>query len=109
VNALLLGSLLHQSRLVPRLLPLLGFVGAALLVTSTTATLFGANEYGSGLSGIMALPIATWEFSLGIYLVVKGFRAEGLRKLGFAPEAETSATEAATTAPAPQSELRPAA
>ena len=85
VNALLLGSLLYQSRLVPRVLPVLGFIGAALLVTSTTATLFGANEYGSGLSGIMALPIATWEFSLGVYLVVKGFRAVGLRKLGFIP------------------------
>ena len=85
VNALLLGSLLYQSRLVPRVLPLLGFVGAALLVTSTTATLFGANEYGSGLSGIMALPIATWEFSLGVYLVVKGFRAVGLQQLGFLP------------------------
>ena len=32
VNAVLLGSLLYKSRLVPRVLPLLGFVGAALLV-----------------------------------------------------------------------------
>ena len=29
VNALLLGSLLYQSRLVPRILPVLGFIGAA--------------------------------------------------------------------------------
>jgi hypothetical protein len=85
VNALLLGSLLYQSRLVPRILPVLGFIGAPLLVASTMATLFGANEYGSGLSGILALPIAVWEFSLGVYLVVKGFRPEGLRKLGFLP------------------------
>jgi hypothetical protein len=85
VNALLLGSLLYQSRLVPRVLPVLGFVGAALLVISTTATVFGANEYGSGLSGLLSLPIAVWEFSLGVYLVVKGFRAAGLQKLGFAP------------------------
>ena len=34
VNALLLGSLLYQSRLVPRVLPVLGFIGAALLVAS---------------------------------------------------------------------------
>src|SRR5919201_2860501 len=34
VNGLLLGSLLYQSRLVPRVLPLLAFIGAALLVTS---------------------------------------------------------------------------
>jgi hypothetical protein len=26
------------------------------------------------LTGLFALPIATWEFSLGVYLVVKGFR-----------------------------------
>jgi hypothetical protein len=85
VNALLLGSLLYQSRLVPRILPLLGFIGAPLLVASTMATLFGANEYGSGLSGLLTLPIAIWEFSLGVYLVVKGFRAAGLQQLGFVP------------------------
>ena len=80
MNALLLGSLLYQSRLVPRVLPVLGFIGAALLVTSTMATLFGANEYGSAMSGLFAIPIAVWEFSLGVYLVVKGFRADGLRQ-----------------------------
>jgi hypothetical protein len=26
-----------------------------------------------------------WEFSLGVYLVVKGFRAAGLQQLGFIP------------------------
>ena len=44
VNALLLGSLLYQSRLVPRVLPLLGFIGAPLLVASTIATLFGVSR-----------------------------------------------------------------
>jgi len=34
VNAVLLGSLLYQSRLVPRALPVLGFIGAALLLSS---------------------------------------------------------------------------
>ena len=85
VNALLLGYLLYQSRLVPRVLPVLGFIGAPLLIASSVATLFGANEYGSALSGLAALPIALWEFSLGAYLVVKGFRAAGLQQLGFLP------------------------
>ena len=105
VNALLIGSLLYQSRLVPRVLPVLGFIGAALLVTSTMATLFGANEYGSAMSGILAIPIAVWEFSLGVYLVVKGFRAAGLQRLGFEPV--ESAEPASATAP--KSELRSAA
>ena len=105
VNAVLLGSLLYQSRLVPRILPVLGFIGAPLLIASTMATLFGANEYGSGLSGLGALPIAIWEFSLGVYLVVKGFRAAGLQKLGF----ETDESVEPASATAPRSELRPAA
>ena len=105
VNALLLGSLLYQSRLVPRALPVLGFIGAALLVVSTMATVFGANEYGSGMSGLLSFPIALWEFSLGVYLVTKGFRAPALRELGFAPDVP----DVPASATAPKSELRPAA
>ncbi len=41
LNALLLGSLLYRSRLVPRILPLVGLIGAPLLLTSDTAMVFG--------------------------------------------------------------------
>ncbi len=74
VNALLLGSLLYRSRLVPRVLPLLGFIGAPLLVVSATATLFDLWGQVSTLSALLTIPIAVWEFSLGVYLVVKGFK-----------------------------------
>jgi hypothetical protein len=74
VNALLLGSLLYQSRIVPRLLPLLGFIGAPLLATSAAATLFGLWTQVSPMSGLLTIPIAVWEFSLGVYLIVKGFK-----------------------------------
>jgi hypothetical protein len=74
MNALLLGSLLYRSRLVPRVLPTVGFIGAALLLASDAAVLFGLWPQVSGLAGLFALPIAVWEFSLGVYLIVKGFR-----------------------------------
>lgn len=74
MNGLLLGSLLFQSRLVPRVLPVLAFIGAALLVASDTAQLFGLLGSRSSLAALAALPIALWEFSLGVYLVVKGFK-----------------------------------
>jgi Domain of unknown function (DUF4386) len=74
VNALLLGSLLYRSRLVPRVLPVLGFIGAALLLASDLAVLFGLWDRVSALSATAALPIAAWEFSLGVYLTVKGFK-----------------------------------
>ena len=74
VNALLLGSLLYQSRLVPRVLPLLGFIGAPLLVASDIAVLFGLFDRSATPVALAALPIALWEFSLGVWLVVKGFK-----------------------------------
>jgi len=74
VNALLLGSLLYQSRLVPRALPLLGLVGAAMLVVSDAGILFGLWDRLSPVTAIATIPIAVWEFSLGVYLIVKGFR-----------------------------------
>jgi hypothetical protein len=82
VNALLLGSLLYQSRLVPRILPLLGIIGAPLLIANTIVIMFGIT---SGpiylLTGIGVLPIALWEFSLGVWLTVKGFNPSAIASL----------------------------
>ena len=81
VNALLLGSLLYQSRLVPRVLPLLGIIGAPLLLASHAAVVFGLLERVSVLAGIAALPIALWELSLGVWLVAKGFNPSATAEL----------------------------
>ena len=72
INALLLGSLMYRSRLVPRIIPAMGLVAAPLLIASVFATLFGGIKLGSPL--FAALPVAAWEFSLGVWLVAKGFR-----------------------------------
>jgi hypothetical protein len=74
VNGLLLGFLLYRSRLVPRFLPTLGFIGAGLLVAGDLAVLFGVIGQHAPPSALAALPIAVWEFSLGVYLVAKGFK-----------------------------------
>jgi hypothetical protein len=75
INGVLLGSLLRQSRLVPRWLPTLGFLGAVSLVVSWLAIFVGVIDAISPVAAIAALPIAVWEFSLGIYLTFRGFRA----------------------------------
>jgi hypothetical protein len=74
INAILLGTLLYRSRLVPRFLPVLGLIGAPLLITADIATLFGGIGQHSSWALLGALPVAAWEFSLGIWLVVKGFK-----------------------------------
>jgi uncharacterized protein DUF4386 len=92
VNALLLGSLMYRSRLVPRIIPLVGLIGAPLLLASCTATLFGLWGQFSSIALILVLPVALWEFSLGVWLVVKGFR----------PSAVTAGMTAADAKPAYQ-------
>jgi uncharacterized protein DUF4386 len=74
VNAICFATIMYQSRLVPRWIPTLGLIGVPLLAASSIATLFGAWDQVSFISFLMTLPIATWEFSVGVYMTVKGFR-----------------------------------
>jgi hypothetical protein len=78
INAVLLGSLLYQSRLVPRALPVIGFIGATLLLASWFAVLFGLIGSASAPAGIAGFVIAAWEFSLGVYLTFWGFKPSPL-------------------------------
>jgi len=91
INALLLGTLMYRSRLVPRVIPVLGLIGGPLLLAAVIATLFGGDiGHVSAFRAITTLPVAAWEFSLGVWLVVKGFR----------PSPITADMTAAGTAPA---------
>jgi hypothetical protein len=74
VNALLLGSLMYRSGLVPRVIPLLGLIGAPLLLTAKVATILGVNDDTTTWSLVALAPIFLWELSLGLWLTVKGFR-----------------------------------
>jgi Domain of unknown function (DUF4386) len=74
INAVLFGTLLYRSRLVPRIIPTIGLVGAPLLFTASTLALFGHATPGQGWSMAATLPIATWELSVGFYMTFKGFK-----------------------------------
>jgi uncharacterized protein DUF4386 len=77
-NALFLATVLYRFRLVPRFIPLMGFVGAPLLFASSLATLLGGHAQTSSTAMLFALPIAAWEFSLGVYLTVKGVKRSAI-------------------------------
>lgn len=91
VNAMFLGYAMYRSGLVPRIIPTIGFIGAPILLASTTATIFGAWSQTSHWAALLAMPIAAWEFSLGVYLTVKGFRSTPVQ----------SATPSTTATPEP--------
>ncbi len=78
INDLLLGLLLYQSRLVPRSISLIGITGGLPLVAGYLAMMFGLIERTSLMAGVSAILVAVFEFSLGIYLVVKGFKPSPL-------------------------------
>jgi hypothetical protein len=84
-NALLLGSVMYRSRLVPRIIPVVGLIGAPFLICTVIVTLLGGMKLGS--PQLAAVPVAAWELSLGVWLVVKGFR----------PSPITAAMDAAST------------
>jgi hypothetical protein len=73
-NALMLGTIMYRSGLIPRVIPAVGLVGAPILLAANLATYFGYNEQTSGLTGLATLPIAFWELGVGFYLTFKGFR-----------------------------------
>ncbi len=80
-NALCLGYVLYRSGLVPRILPTLGLIGAPLLLASDIAIFFGVIDRVSPFAAVAFIPIAVWEFSLGVYLTVKGFRPAAVAAL----------------------------
>ena len=74
INGLLLGTLLYRSRLVPRILPTVGLIGAPILFVFTMLAVVGVVDNHSAGAGLAAMLIALWEFSLGLWLTFKGFK-----------------------------------
>ena len=78
---LLLGFMLYRSRLVPRALSLVGIIGGPLLLIGYFAVLFGLIGRLSLFNGLSAAPVALFEFSLGVWLIVKGFNQSAISSL----------------------------
>lgn len=73
VDDLLLGYLLYRSGLVPKTLALIGIIGAPILVAGNMSVMFGLIGQKDPATFLFAVPVALFEFSLGVLLVVKGF------------------------------------
>jgi len=73
-NGILLGYLMWRSRLLPRPLVMFGLIGGPLALLAGVGVLLGAWGIRSGLPVALTAPEAIWEFSLSIWLLVRGFR-----------------------------------
>jgi hypothetical protein len=75
IDDVLLGFMLYKSKLIPRGLALIGIVGGPILLTGTFSVLFGVIGLRDPLAAMTAIPVAVFEFSLGVYLMLKGFKS----------------------------------
>ena len=80
-TGLILGWLMYRSRLVPRGMAMLGLIGGPLVCAGGIAVLFGVIEPDSALKSLSVAPEFVWELSLGIYLMVKGFKPSAVQRL----------------------------
>jgi len=73
MNALMLATLMYRSRLVPRLIPALGLIGAPIYLSGQIGLIVGINDRLSLWSAIGLPGIFFWELSLGLWMTFKGF------------------------------------
>jgi Domain of unknown function (DUF4386) len=68
-----LNYVLYQSKLIPRLISLWGFIGAALIVLVALLGIFGLGMGLTSPYALLAIPIAVQEMVFAVWLIVKGF------------------------------------
>jgi Domain of unknown function (DUF4386) len=75
LDGLILGYLMYRSGLMPRGLAMVGLVGGSLICISGFGVVLDVFARGGTAQAIATIPEFFWELSLGIYPIVKGFKA----------------------------------
>jgi hypothetical protein len=75
-NALMFGTLLYRSGLVPRAIPALGIIGAPVFISFTVGTMLGITGPGSTWQAISVAPFFIWELVVGLWMTFKGFNRD---------------------------------
>lgn len=73
INTMMCSYLLYKSKLVPRFISYMGLTGAALIFLAALLEMFGVVGQTSFWGGILAVPVAAYEMTFAIWLIVKGF------------------------------------
>ena len=73
-NGILLGYLMWRSRLLPRPMVMFGLIGGPLAFLGGIGVLLGAWDNPSGALIALTVLEVIWEFSLSVWLLIRGFR-----------------------------------
>ena len=75
VAGVVLAFLLYRSRLIPRLLAVLGLIGYPVLLLGAVMDMFGLTDVTRGAGLIAVVPGGLFELILPIWLLARGFSA----------------------------------
>lgn len=81
INTFLYSYIFYQSELVPRKLSILGMVAAVLIFTAALLEMFGIILQISMWGILLAIPVFTYEMTLAMRLIIKGFNQEVLKQI----------------------------
>jgi Domain of unknown function (DUF4386) len=81
-NGLILGYMMYRSGLMPRGLAILGLIAGPLVCVTGLGVVLDVIPRGGSVQAIATIPEFVWELSLGIYPLVKGFRASPILEAG---------------------------
>lgn len=99
-NALMFGTLLYRSRLVPRAIPALGILGAPVYISFTVGTMLGITGAGTAWQAIGVAPFFIWELAVGLRMTFKGFDRNAPIVAAFDAKAEATSRGAVIAAKA---------
>jgi hypothetical protein len=74
-STLMMSCFLYKSKLVPRFISLLGLIGGPLIFACAVLVMFGVFPQISVWGAILAIPVFTYEMTLAVWLIVKGFNS----------------------------------
>jgi hypothetical protein len=72
-STLMMSYFLYKSKLVPRFISVLGLIGGPLIFACTVLVMCGVFPQISVWGAILAIPVLTYEMTLAVWLIVKGF------------------------------------
>ncbi|MDQ1914627.1 DUF4386 domain-containing protein [Paenibacillus sp. GD4] len=75
INTMMCSYLLYKSRLVPRFISYMGLTGAVLIFIAALLEMYGVILQLSAWGAVLAIPVALYEMTLAVWLLVKGFNA----------------------------------
>jgi hypothetical protein len=74
-STLMMSYFLYDSKLVPRFISVAGLVGGTLVMACALLVMFGVFLQVSLWGAILAIPVFSYEMSLAVWLIVKGFNS----------------------------------